>query len=139
MNCKVCNRPMKLIFTSYGCDYCDDKIPEVSFTGYARVKPPELWIALILDTGYEVAAPGYHRMKATVDISGWNWQGVRGTFTWPQATSSWGLVVRGDFMDAETGGNCVYHVYLRRDAFNNPGCTVGKDDILSIAVDVSMT
>lgn len=139
MKCKVCQRPMVLLFTSWACDHCDGKTKEpeeVSGAGYVRVPGKEFWVALYGPDAKELSSHGYRRAKIKLIPA---WQASTGQYSpqwcgdasFPTATGEWD-VDEGALMDAETGGLVVTYLDL------NWAPKVRSGDTLRINVSTSL-
>lgn len=101
------------------CDYLEDELIDHILRNSAFVSPTTIYAALLTadpgeagSTANEIAGGGYTRLPVAFDAPV---DGVtQNTFDieWPQATADWGVITHVLVMDAETGGNPLFHKVL---------------------------
>ena len=115
------------------CNYLEDKLIDHILRNVAYTSPSTVYLALLTadptetgSTTNEVAGASYARQEIVFDAPT---DGVtQNTYDveFPQATEDWGTVSHILVMDAQTGGNPLYHKEL------NTAKQITTDDIFKI-------
>jgi len=122
-----------VIIVSDMCTYLENKLLDHVLRNVPYTSPTTVYVALLTadpteagDTTNEVSSGGYVRQSVAFDAIA---DGVtQNTYDieFPQATADWGTITHALLMDAQTGGNPLFHKSL------NTAKTITIDDIFKI-------
>ncbi len=117
------------------CNYLENKLVDHILRNTSFASPAEIYVALLTadpgeegSTTYEVDGAGYVRQLAVFDAPADGLTQNTYDIEFPQAQADWGTITHVLLMDAETGGNPLFHKAI------NEAKTITNNDIFKIPI-----